>query len=468
MPDWDLDIDLSKLSALWIQLQTVKHLTFTSRHKLVSGEIIPVEITANYIRFNQHDLVAGYFREIRQRVEAEMELKKSRDLAEQVAKSKSEFLANMSHEIRTPMNAIIGLSQLALDRPMDDDLRKYVETIGDCSKSLLNILNNILEFSRLEAIGVKIEPAPFDLRQLIQQLSNLFQEAAHTKGLDFIVRIDPNIPEQLNGDAIRIQQILSNLLGNSIKFTQNGFVSLSVGLINLATPKISLNFVVSDSGIGISNENLAKLFKPFSQIDGSISRKFGGTGLGLAISRNLLQRMGGDFIINSTPNLGTCISFNLELTIHATENQELPKDPLPSKAGELAKYMQENGATLSGILVLVAEDNRINQLVICEYLKLAGVSTLIANNGQEVLDLLEHHPVKAILMDIQMPIMDGKQATRNIRNQAAYHHLPIIALTAGVTEEDKLSCLEAGIDDMIGKPIDPKKLIEVLKKCIFN
>ena len=466
LTDWDVDIDLTKLAEFSDKLAKKGHLTFTSHHKLVNGDIVPVEISANYFRFNNRDLIAGYFRNIQSRVNAELELTKSRDAAQQAAKAKSEFLANMSHEIRTPMSAIIGLTHLALNQSMHSELRQYLETISTSSQSLLAILNDILEFSKLEAVGVNIKSAAFNLNLMVKQLSNLFEIAAANKELDFDVSIDALIPEKIVGDAIRIQQILSNLIGNAIKFTAHGFVRLKISIIQLTETNVTLNFAVVDSGIGMTNQDIEKLFLPFSQADGSISRRFGGTGLGLAISQGLLTGMGGAFKVNSTPNVGTTMSFVLSFDI--VNQALLPYEKLPEnvKAGELAQVLKNLASNLKGSQILIAEDNQVNQKLICEFLNLSGLTALVANNGLEVLEILETCPIDVILMDIQMPIMDGIEATRRLRLNEKYHNLPVIALTAGVTEAERERYFKVGMNDFIAKPVNPKVLITVLTKWL--
>ena len=466
--DWDTDKNLSDTTELWEQLKKIGYLTFTSHHRVHGDRIIPVEISANYIRFGEREFIAGYFRDIRERVNAQMELTRTKDLAVQSAKSKSEFLANMSHEIRTPMNGIIGLTQLALNQPMSEEARDCLNKIFSSSQSLMCILNDILELSRLEAGRVEIEQTAFDLHEILDNLLNLFQEPARCKNLEFSIQLAKNTCCSLIGDAMRIQQILSNLLGNAIKFTQSGFVKVSVTpeLSALTHAKTTLIFTVCDSGIGIAAEDLPKLFKPFSQVDTSITRRFGGTGLGLAISKNLLECMGSTFNINSQLGQGTAISFSLELGIAAAEHGRSRTENIKFQPGDLTKLLKESGRPLQGKRVLVAEDNRINQKIICDFLRLSGLEATLTENGQQAVQKLEQQTFDAVLMDIHMPVMDGKEATAIIRSQPELADLPIIALTAGVTAEEIASYLAIGMNGVIAKPVNPDTLLAVLIKWI--
>jgi CheY-like chemotaxis protein/nitrogen-specific signal transduction histidine kinase/HPt (histidine-containing phosphotransfer) domain-containing protein len=401
--------------------------------------------------------------DITEHKESEITLQKAKEAAEELAHSKSEFLANMSHEIRTPMNAIIGLSNLALNKEMSDQVRDYLFKINSSSESLLGILNDILDFSKIEAGKLGIESRSFNLANMLDDLSDLFLAQALGKNLGFTIKMDAVVPKLLVGDSLRIQQILSNLLGNAIKFTPQGKVGIQVQLLEQENSNAKLLFSVSDTGIGISAEDQARLFQPFSQADTSITRRFGGTGLGLAISHRLLQLMGSNIVIDSEPGLGTTFSFELLLGVAAGEvSKKIERRHVERKAGTLSADLRQRGEALSGRHILVAEDSVINQQVVKEFLKLSGVNVDIANNGKEALSRLEQKNYDAILMDIHMPEMGGVEATENIRRQAKYANLPIIALTAGVTQEERANCRDCGMNDFVAKPINPEELISVL------
>jgi len=405
-------------------------------------------------------------RDITERKRSEQVLQQSKEAAIALAQSKSEFLANMSHEIRTPMNGIIGLTQLALNQPTSPQVRDYLNKISSSSQSLLGILNDILDFSKLEADRIKIENSPFDLDILLDNLRNLFEERAHAKHLDFAIEVSESTPRDLLGDAMRLQQILINLLGNAIKFTSTGHVTLAVSVLHVEGDQTRLCFAVEDTGIGIAQDDLDKLFHPFSQVDGSITRRFGGTGLGLAISYNLLHLMGSEFSVQSLPGQGTTFSFDLLFGIATNEKARPIRKRARHEAGALGHALGQNSNLLQGIRILVAEDNHINQQVVKEFLMLSGMDVTVANNGQETIDLLQTQHFDAILMDVHMPVMGGVEATRRIREQPQYQQLPIIALTAGVTHEEHDNCLACGMTDFIAKPIDPETLIAILSKWV--
>lgn len=394
----------------------------------------------------------------------EHELRQANAKAESAARSKSQFLANMSHEIRTPMNAIVGLSQLAMNQVLTPQVRDYLEKVKSASDHLLMVINDILDFSKIEAGGMTIESSPFSLHQLIANLDAMFHIPAENKGLQLSVTLADDVPAFVNGDRLRIQQILTNLLSNAIKFTQKGQVSLRIACVSSNDTSTELVFEVSDQGIGMSAEDQAKLFQPFSQADSSISRRFGGTGLGLTISQRLLHMMGSEFQIDSTVDVGSTFRFNLSLT---RANEQLiadePRHQVHRVAGGLSTYIKTHATALSGLDILIAEDNPLNRQVVREFLQMAGIKTVFAANGREAIDQLQQTPgIAAILMDVNMPEMSGIEATQIIRQQAAHSNLPIIALTAGVTHEERQNCLNAGMNDFVTKPIEPTVLLNTL------
>ncbi len=406
---------------------------------------------------------SGSMDDITEKHQAVTAIQEARELAEYTTKAKSEFLANMSHEIRTPMNAIIGLSRLALNKKISDELRDYLEKINTSSESLLGILNDILDFSKIEAGRLGIENSVFNLDAILDNLSNMFQANAENKHLGFNIQAEQDIPVQLVGDGLRIQQVLANLIGNAIKFTEQGKIDIHVALIETSASQAKLRFKVSDTGIGISQPDQAKLFQPFSQVDTSSTRRFGGSGLGLVISQKLLQLMGSDFRIESVPGKGSIFSFDISLKVADSGSfKKVDRRSRSRGAGTLSDKLREHGEILHGTRILVVEDNRINQQIVKEFLTLCGVIVDVANHGKEALQLLEQHRYDAVLMDVHMPVMDGLETTRHIRAQQQYFRLPVIALTAGVTQEERDNCKASGMDDFVGKPVDPEKLVNVL------
>jgi CheY-like chemotaxis protein len=372
----------------------------------------------------------------------------------------------MSHEIRTPMNGIIGLTLLALNEQTSPQVRDYLHKISTSSHCLLDILNDILDFSKIEAGQMTIDAVPFALDSLVSNLSNLYEGSATSKQLGFSVEVADGIPPQLIGDIVRLQQILSNLIGNAIKFTSHGHVALKIRLKQFNDAQVVLVFAVEDTGIGISDLDQSKLFQSFSQVDGAITRKFGGTGLGLAISQRLLNLMGTACQVKSKPGQGAIFSFELCLGVAANMpvlESIQSKIPMP---GGLEQELKLSLNPIQGARILLVEDNRINQLVVKKFLELSRLEVTLANNGLEAINLLENSDFDAILMDVHMPVMDGIEATKLIIETGKHPHLPIIALTAGVTSEEREACAESGMCDFIAKPVHSEILASKLLKWV--
>jgi signal transduction histidine kinase/DNA-binding response OmpR family regulator len=386
--------------------------------------------------------------------------------AKVAAKAKSEFLANMSHEIRTPMHGIMGLTQLALSQSTNPVVQHYLSKSLSSAQSLLGILNDILDFSKLEVGRMTVENSPFELKTILDNLNNLFSIRADEKKLDFEITFNPDMPQSFIGDALRIQQVLANLLGNAIKFTSQGKIALDINFKQLQDSRGCLSFNVKDTGIGIAEQDLKKLFQPFSQVDDSITRRFGGTGLGLAISQNLLQLMGTELKVTSEYGAGTSFTFKLELT-YTEKKKSIDKNTITNIA-PASIFSEMAGKELLGTRVLVVEDNMINQLVVSDILKLSGMVVEIADNGQEALNILDSQSFDVILMDIQMPVMGGLEATKQIRNQRGDTKTPIFALSAGVTMSEREKCFNCGMNDFLSKPFNPEDLINALKKWVVK
>jgi two-component system, sensor histidine kinase and response regulator len=393
--------------------------------------------------------------------ESQQALQVAKQHAEMLVSTKARFIANMSHEIRTPISGIIGFSELALIKDMPANIRDYLTKINSASLGLLGILNDILDFSKLEAGAISLKLEPFDLSELKHNLNSLFINATDNKGLKFTIDITPETPLHLIGDELRLKQILINLLANAIKFTTKGAVSLTIALKDSDTSKATLSFCVHDSGIGMSEQDIAQLFQAFNQLDDSITRRFGGTGLGLSLSKELVQMMGSEFIVTSTLGSGSHFCFDLALKLaSATQIDNLTEHV------NLSTIVNDFGTDLAGIRILVAEDTLFNQQIIKELLSLSGIIVELANNGEEALALLQQQDFDAVLMDAHMPVMDGFEATRQIRSQARFAKLPIIALTAGVTPEERDRCMNSGMDDFINKPINIGLLLATLAKWL--
>ena len=381
-------------------------------------------------------------------------LTEARDAAEAASRAKGDFLANMSHEIRTPLNAILGMSELALDTKLDARQRRYIKRVHDAARNLLHILNDILDFSKIEAGRMELELIPFSIAELVDQVQGLLEAPANDKGITLLTEIGDSVPGHVISDPHRINQVLVNLAGNAIKFTENGKVAISVKAKMRGSSRCELHFSVLDTGIGIDPSRIDSLFESFTQADSSTTRRFGGTGLGLAISRRLVEMMGGRIWAESEPGLGSDFQFTLPVEIATAGMHEQQNTTLPAVG------------SLQGLKVLLAEDNEINQEVACEILKRAGVNVHVVETGLQAIQAVNEVSYDAILMDCQMPEMDGFDATRQIRSNPRHRHLPIIAMTANALSEDRDRCLEAGMDDHLAKPVDIHLLLSTLGRWV--
>jgi signal transduction histidine kinase len=401
----------------------------------------------------------------------------ARIAAEKANRAKSEFLANISHELRTPMNAIIGMTDLALAEPLQAAVREYLQTARDSADVLLALLNEILDFSKLEVGKFALEIMPFGLRATIDETLKLLRVRAREKGLQLTCDIDPEIPDRLISDPLRLRQVLMNLVGNAVKFTDRGKVALTVQLQSRAAEHANLHFAIADTGIGISPADQERIFAPFTQADSSMTRRYGGTGLGLAIASDLISLMGGRLAVESQLAKGSTFHFSLNLKLDGSSRPaEQPSAPdhvsagpeRPAREPDAAPALPPGAAEPCGtppLRILLAEDTPANQKLIQRILGKRGHQIEVVKNGQEALDLLETRQFDVVLMDVQMPVMDGFQATAAIRaTQAAERaRVPIIAMTAHAMQGDRERCLSAGMDAYIAKPIDSGRLIELVE-----
>ncbi len=375
--------------------------------------------------------------------------------AQEAAQSKGNFLAMMSHEIRTPLNGILGMTAVLLARELDSAERDCVEIIRSSGEALLSIVDDVLDFSKIEAGRLDLECAPFEVAAAVHQAIQIVHGAAARKGIRIGAEFDPALPSMVRGDICRLRQILLNLLSNAIKFTENGDIQLKVELASFSQSEYELRFCVADEGIGITEEQQARLFQPFSQAEPSTKRKFGGTGLGLAICKRLVEIMGGTIDVTSQPGQGSSFSFTIR-TFAAVHPVPMVPSPCPSPAVHHQPVIDAR--------VLLVEDNAVNQKVALHMLKNLGLQPDIACNGEEALQRIAARDYDLVLMDCIMPEMDGFEATRRIR--AAGDHgaqVPIIAMTANAFVEDRKACLSAGMTDYLSKPVRQAELSRKLE-----
>ncbi|MGL5512470.1 MAG: ATP-binding protein, partial [Sporomusa sp.] len=394
--------------------------------------------------------------------QAEIELRLARDAAQESTRAKSEFLANMSHEIRTPMNAILGMIHLVLHTNVTPKQRDYIEKIEQSARALLRIINDILDFSKIEAGKLEMEKIDFSLDDVLTDVKHVIQEHLDNKKLKLIIVTEPGLSNPLQGDPLRLSQVLINLISNAIKFTDHGEIRLTVNQVVEANNTVKLFFSVQDTGIGMKPDQTKRLFSPFTQADTSTTRKYGGTGLGLAISKNLINMMSGEIWCESTPGIGSVFYFTAKFTVPSlpTSMATDVQDITPVIAGQHDHGRKE----LNGIRILLAEDNEINQLIATEILSIAGYSVDVANNGKEAIAMLLAGNYDLVLMDIQMPEMDGLTATAEIRKMQRFADIPIIAMTAHAMTDARDKSLETGMNDHITKPIEPDLLYEVIRR----
>jgi signal transduction histidine kinase/CheY-like chemotaxis protein len=406
------------------------------------------------LEISNKELIDQLQAEISQRKTVQQDLELAKEIAVQANHSKSQFLANMSHEIRTPLHAIIGMSEPSLATGIAPEQIEQFGKINLSGQHLLRIINGILDLSKIEAGKLELEQTNFKMKQVMDTLTTIVLEKAYEKGLAFNLELDPALECTLRGDPLRLGQVLINLTNNAIKFTERGGITVRILLLQESEDALLLRFEVQDSGAGIDEAKMEKIFQPFQQADSSTTRQYGGTGLGLSICKQLVTLMGGEIGIQSQAENGSIFWFTVQLERSNTENTDL------------ADESNDDTSCLKGAYILLVDDNSLNLDIAQRHLENVGIVVKLADSGRQAVQLVDDEHFDLVLMDVQMPNMDGLEATRAIRATSRHNNLPIIAMTANATQQERERCISAGMNDFITKPFDLKRLYNALTQCL--
>lgn len=435
------------------ELQLAKNVV--RQQRIITGITIVGLLIAAILLFYVFRLMKTLKKTNQQLAQQSQDLKIAKDKAESAAKAKSEFLSVMSHEIRTPMNAVIGMTHLLMDESPRQDQVEYLDTLQFSGNNLIVLINDILDFSKIEAGKLTLEKVDFELENLAKSITATMKIKGSDKGIDVRYRYDPALQRSYVGDTVRLGQVLTNLMGNAVKFTAEGHVELKIDL----TEGNKIRFSVQDTGIGIPEDKQALIFEAFSQSSSDTTRKFGGTGLGLTISRRLVELMGGTLQVSSVLGEGSCFFFEIDLPVAAVQS-------IGGATSESSTTL--DFGSLAGTRVLVAEDNRVNQMVARKFLQKWDIDVHLVDNGKKAIEAWQRMPFDLILMDVQMPVMNGPDAVRAIRvlEGDTHSHIPILAFTASVIEDEITKVLDVGMDDWVSKPFDPAVLYQKIDKYV--
>lgn len=456
-------LSIEEIEARKNEIKAAQWKCFRSEHRRKDGSVWPVEVLATYWP-NQEGRFFVFLKDITASLATENSLIEAKQKAEAANKAKSDFLANMSHEIRTPMNAVMGLTQLALDGDLTDEAREYLGKSLHGSKALLALLNEILDYSKIEANRMDLSLNWVRLDHVFYDVCSLFQIQAERSGHDFSLEIEKGVPNRIFADSLRLGQVMNNLLGNAIKFSKEGAIRVLIRPGNVEDGKMELHFSVTDQGIGMSDEQMQHLFEPFTQADTSTTRNYGGTGLGLSICDRLVRMMGGNICVESS--LGEGSSFHFTIVAAFDRDSIIEDDNLHvTEMKNPVDRASDEDLSLEGLNILVGEDNSTNQLIVMRLLENAGAKVDVASNGCDVLVALDRNKYDLLLLDLQMPQMGGIECANKVRSsKMAMAGIPIIAMTAAVGDEDRQRCLQAGMNGFVGKPFDKSELLSQIVK----